>query len=104
MGIALQMYVDQQQTLMSYYHIPGIEFWFDDLRGYLGLHWTNKVFHCPSYKGSIVHPYFHGDGNFGISGSYAYNAFGSDSSWGNGTSDLGLGMPYEAEKYQRKPR
>jgi prepilin-type N-terminal cleavage/methylation domain-containing protein/prepilin-type processing-associated H-X9-DG protein len=96
MGIALQMYVEEQKFFPLFAqlpeHAPRWSYWFDDLSLYLRLQWTNKNFHCPSYHGTVVPPF---DGQFGLSGSYAYNAFGSASSFGNGNSDLALGLPYQ---------
>jgi prepilin-type N-terminal cleavage/methylation domain-containing protein/prepilin-type processing-associated H-X9-DG protein len=102
MGIALQVYVEDRESFPFYTHfgVPVEDFsWHDDLRPYIFLHWTNRAFHCPSYKGTIIHPY-PPHGGLGWSGSYAYNTYGS----GNNETDLGLGLSHHPPTYPQKPR
>ena len=93
LGIALQLYVATQNAFPFLSHQPSYDpadpfarMWFDDLRPYIHLHWTNQAFHCPSYQGLIAH--LSASSQFGTAGSYAYNGWGS----GLQISDLGLGM------------
>jgi prepilin-type N-terminal cleavage/methylation domain-containing protein len=103
MGIAMQMYVEDNRGQYMYYFgdfdlrdSPGL-FWFDELSPYLHLRWTNRVFHCPSYTGGIVDfstLYKYGPAYGPVpAGSYAYNSRGSHS---NGYY-LGLGDWYESQ-------
>jgi prepilin-type processing-associated H-X9-DG protein/prepilin-type N-terminal cleavage/methylation domain-containing protein len=72
MGMALRMYVDDTRFYPPYaFNVgPYWQYWSDSLALYTHQWWTNRDFHCPSYKGVI------GVGS-GTSGSYAYNNSGT---------------------------
>jgi prepilin-type processing-associated H-X9-DG protein len=60
---------------------------------YYPVTWTNPAYHCPAYKGYILHPTTIGNGGFSgdFFGSYGYNAEGT---WKFGywpDANLGLG-------------
>ncbi len=90
MGMALQMYVHDNQNKYPYYLGPpgpkdgdapgkggqatGLVYWSSKLFPYYPLHWTNDAFHCPGYEGKISGPYL--AGAIDRQGSYAYNAGG----------------------------
>ena len=79
-GMAVRMYVDDTRFYPPYMFDTGQgdwQFWSDSISLYTHQWWTNRDFHCPSYKGSI--------GVRGNSGSYAHNFSGT------GTPVLGLG-------------
>ena len=96
MGLALALYADENASRNPYYidtvtiKPPGI-WWFDYLQPHLKLSWTNRVFHCPAYKGLIIAS---SDTN-GPRGAYAWNRSGSDVQGARGIpgtgSNLGLG-------------
>ena len=91
MGIALQMYVHDDQDQYPRYLGPGTDsygdargpggratglvYWSSKLFPYYSLNWTNISFHCPGYNGRISGPY---DTNaIDRLGSYAYNGAGA---------------------------
>jgi len=82
MGMALKMYLDDNQFRYPYAVGPGEAdggnlnpaavynlFWFSKLRAYYPLDWTNAAYHCPGYNGPII-GILNGSGP---RGSYAYN-------------------------------
>jgi prepilin-type N-terminal cleavage/methylation domain-containing protein/prepilin-type processing-associated H-X9-DG protein len=82
MGLALHMYVDDNHV----YPLGATTnntFWYDCLARYTRIQWTNRDFHCPTYKGEIS----------AEEGSYAYNVFGTSSllTAGDAWTWLGLG-------------
>jgi prepilin-type N-terminal cleavage/methylation domain-containing protein len=90
MGMALQMYVHDNQNQYPYYLGPGgstnvdgggqggratgLVYWSSKLFTYYPLNWTNSAFHCPGYTGKILGP--HIPGAIDRLGSYGYNAAG----------------------------
>jgi prepilin-type N-terminal cleavage/methylation domain-containing protein/prepilin-type processing-associated H-X9-DG protein len=107
-GIALKLYLDDSSSRYPFARIPdptaGIPggymlTWSEELQPYYRLSWTNKAYHCPTYKGIISLP---GDQRYNDHwGSYAYNSWGIANSFGtaNGSSvSLGLsGLGYEGD-------
>lgn len=91
MGIALQMYVHDNQDKYPYYLGPAgpsygdatetggratnLVYWSSKLFPYYPLNWTNRSFQCPGYGGKVSGPYL--TGAIDRLGSYAYNAFGA---------------------------
>jgi prepilin-type N-terminal cleavage/methylation domain-containing protein/prepilin-type processing-associated H-X9-DG protein len=80
MGMALQMYVHENQGRYPYvlfcpdmaFGDPADATWWAKLQPYYPLKWTGRAYHCPGYKGSIAvltNPVA-GHDTFG---SYAYN-------------------------------
>jgi prepilin-type N-terminal cleavage/methylation domain-containing protein len=90
MGLALQMYVHDNQNKYPFYLGPagtsygdatgrggravGLVYWSSKLFPYYSLNWTNISYQCPGYKGKI-------SGQYEVEvierqGSYAYNAVG----------------------------
>jgi prepilin-type N-terminal cleavage/methylation domain-containing protein/prepilin-type processing-associated H-X9-DG protein len=90
MGLALQMYVHENQNKYPHYLGPvgpsygdatgqggraiGLVYWSSKLFPYYPLNWTNTSLHCPGYNGKISGPYI--PGAIDRQGSYAYNAYG----------------------------
>jgi prepilin-type N-terminal cleavage/methylation domain-containing protein len=90
MGMALQMYVRDNQSKYPHYLGPagpsygeatgegggatGLVYWSSKLFPYYGLNWTNSSFQCPGYNGKVSGPYI--PGAIDRLGSYAYNACG----------------------------
>jgi prepilin-type processing-associated H-X9-DG protein len=88
MGMALQMYVhDNQNKYPHYLGSPGpsygdatspgprgLVYWSSKLFPYCSLSWSNTANHCAGYKGRISGPYERGA--IDRLGSYAYNAAG----------------------------
>jgi prepilin-type N-terminal cleavage/methylation domain-containing protein/prepilin-type processing-associated H-X9-DG protein len=90
MGMALQMYVHDNQNKYPHYLGPagpsygdatgqdgravGLVYWSSKLFPYCALSWTNTAYHCSGYKGKINGPYLRG--SIDRLGSYAYNAAG----------------------------
>ena len=83
MGLALKMYIDDNDHRYPYYSgfapiglIDPSNWVFSALAPYLMLSWTNPAYHCPGYKGPIrdFWPLEYGDPN---AGSYGYNAQGT---------------------------
>jgi prepilin-type N-terminal cleavage/methylation domain-containing protein/prepilin-type processing-associated H-X9-DG protein len=90
MGVALQMYVHENQNKYPHYLGPagpsygdaigpggralGLVYWSSKLYPYYSLNWSNTAYHCPGYKGKIKGPYDL-DGIERL-GGYAYNAGG----------------------------
>jgi prepilin-type processing-associated H-X9-DG protein/prepilin-type N-terminal cleavage/methylation domain-containing protein len=85
LGIGLRMYLDEyHQYPYAEQVFPGgpVIWWFEALRTYHSISWTNRAFHCPAYQGaileaSLVRSY----------GSYAYNSSGTV----GGVNGFGLG-------------
>lgn len=67
-GLALQMYVQENGSRYP----AGL--WYDQLRPFHGLDWSNAAYHCPAYKGRISG--FAGTLPHDPLGSYAYNFLG----------------------------
>ena len=111
-GIALKLYLDDNNSRYPFATIiPGPNFepagtpggrtltWSEELQPYYRLGWTNKAYHCPTYKGLISLP---GDQPYHAHwGSYAYNSWGIANGFGiaSGSSVyLGLsGLGYEGD-------
>ena len=90
MGLALQMYVHDNQNKYPHYLGPagpsygdatgqgpraaGLVYWSSKLFPYYSLNWTNTAFLCPGYNGKISGPYI--PGAIDRLGSYAYNTVG----------------------------
>jgi prepilin-type N-terminal cleavage/methylation domain-containing protein/prepilin-type processing-associated H-X9-DG protein len=102
MGMALQLYVHDNEDMYPHYLGPGgnaygdstpdrgnakgLVYWSSKLSPYYMSIWTNTAYHCPGYKGMIRGPY---KDLINRLGSYAYNASGvrarrSDNAWGIG--------------------
>ena len=85
MGLALRMYVDDNQAypfyFVTYASGDGLGFarWQQALHHYYPLEWANPAYHCPAYKGVITSNFFDG---FQWSeewfGSYGYNVTGTE--------------------------
>ena len=91
MGIALQLYVNENRNRYPHYLGPagpaygdavgkggravGLVYWSSKLFPYYPLNWTNTAFQCPGYSGNISGPYQNGAIN--RLGSYAYNSWGA---------------------------
>jgi prepilin-type N-terminal cleavage/methylation domain-containing protein/prepilin-type processing-associated H-X9-DG protein len=89
MGLALQMYVHDDQNKYPHYLGPAgssygdakggkttnLVYWSSKLIPYYPLNWTNSSFQCPGYSGKISGP--HISGAIDRLGSYAYNTFGA---------------------------
>ena len=93
MGLALQMYVQENANTYPYYlgpagpaygdatyqggKVKGLVYWSSKLFPYCSQTWTNELYHCPGYKGATTGPH---RSIFGVSptrfGSYAYNVAG----------------------------
>ena len=81
MGLALQMYVTDYKAYpylyvtkwgaTDYAGEPAFH-WFDAIRAYYPLDWTNRSYHCPGYKGATTR-----DFSPGSYGSYGYNTTGA---------------------------
>lgn len=88
MGLALQMYVQDNQDTYPYYRSlldPASDhgvasanavFWWAKLLPYSPPKWTNSAYHCPGYKGVTKGSKIVPGGWTYPNGSYAYNAFG----------------------------
>jgi prepilin-type N-terminal cleavage/methylation domain-containing protein len=90
MGLALQMYVHDDQNRYPHYLGPagpsggdatgkggravGLVYWSSKLLPYYPLNWTNSSCQCPGYNGQISGP--HIPGVIERLGGYAYNAAG----------------------------
>jgi prepilin-type N-terminal cleavage/methylation domain-containing protein/prepilin-type processing-associated H-X9-DG protein len=89
MGLALQMYVQDNQARYPYAICPADSpnddgrdpanfpkwynrWWFSKLLPYYPLQWTNPAYHCPGYKGAIKAV----NAESGPRGSYGYNERG----------------------------
>ena|ERR1039457_5554420 len=75
LGISLRMYVDDyHQYPYAKQVLPGWpqSWWFEDLRKYHTISFTNRAFHCPAYQGAIVDM-----SPLRSYGSYAYNSSGT---------------------------
>ncbi len=89
MGLALQMYVNDNQNRYPYYLGSagpsygdatslgriGLVYWSSKLFPYYPMNWTNSSFHCPGYSGKISGPYDRRYAN--RFGSYGYNGGGA---------------------------
>jgi len=100
-GIAMEMYVSDQNIYPSALGGNPLKTWSDQLATYNPLNWTNLSWHCPTYiaqGGKVIcqRPPA-GGGDFNFTSSYAYNAFGMIGYASNNTnlirnsSWLGLG-------------
>ena len=90
MGLALQMYVHDNQGRYPHYLGPpgpaygdavgkggravGLVYWSSKLFPYYPWNWTNTSYQCPGYHGKTLGPYI--PGGIDRAGSYAYNAMG----------------------------
>jgi len=99
LGIALHLYTFEHDSQFPYYldnssmsHEP---LWSHRLSPYLGgLGWTNRAFHCPSYKGPIIDLHSRSEWPSpwtAFAGSYAYNSEGTAF---NLQRNLGLGTAW----------
>jgi prepilin-type N-terminal cleavage/methylation domain-containing protein/prepilin-type processing-associated H-X9-DG protein len=88
MGLALQVYVDENQARYPYYRFvetSGVRFsWEQALELSYPIRWTNSAYQCPGYKGVV---FFKDYGPIPMYGSYSYN--------GGGTGDI---VPSSATK------
>jgi prepilin-type N-terminal cleavage/methylation domain-containing protein/prepilin-type processing-associated H-X9-DG protein len=91
MGLALQMYVHENQNKYPHYLGPpgpaygddigkggravGLVYWSSKLFPYYPWNWTNTSYQCPGYRGKILGQYI--PGSIERAGSYAYNATGA---------------------------
>ncbi len=96
-GLATQMYVDDNVGYYPYCTDPNGLRWEQSLRPYYPATWSNQVIQCPGYNGRLADwP----GGNPGGIGSYSYNTWGATE--GSVVNDpsldyyLGLGMACEA--------
>jgi prepilin-type N-terminal cleavage/methylation domain-containing protein/prepilin-type processing-associated H-X9-DG protein len=116
LGLALQMYVDENQSKFPYYRsLPdsaldnavgadNTGFWWAKLLPYYPVKWTDPAYHCPGYKGAIEGSHQNKDGWTYPLGSYAYNARGVRVTWSTNsviTSSTLLGL---GGKAYRTPR
>jgi prepilin-type N-terminal cleavage/methylation domain-containing protein/prepilin-type processing-associated H-X9-DG protein len=83
MGVALQLYCDAHNSAYPYWLAdapPGgpspVLTWYDAIRPFGSIDWTNASSHCPTYLGVIA---THDATNFVPGGSYAYNRWGVSS-------------------------
>jgi prepilin-type N-terminal cleavage/methylation domain-containing protein/prepilin-type processing-associated H-X9-DG protein len=94
MGLALQMYVQDNQDKYPYAFSPAKPpiddtwFWFSKLLPYYPSQWTNVAYHCPGYKGAIKGV----DSASGPRGSYAYNFRGVRTGMTVSVSDAEYGL------------
>jgi len=78
LGLALRMYVDDNHAYPHYSLKPPSHanevHWFEALRLYYPIEWTNRAYHCPAYQGLVR-------GKAGAAGpglgSYSYNTVGA---------------------------
>ncbi len=115
-GLGLNMYVGAFGRFPHWAvtsNIYAIDLWFHDLEPYVNARWTNGVWICPANR-SRNPPYFEwalpAQMVYGAwSGSYAYNAGGTDSDGGFNlktilpNQPLGLGPPYSPGFGAAKP-
>lgn len=101
MGVALQMYVNDNQNWYPYYWglpdpsldasvgVRNTRFWWARLTPYYPLKWTDRKYHCPGYLGVNAGLEFTNNPSHSGPpyGSYAYNA--------NGVSMPGFDKPYD---------
>jgi prepilin-type N-terminal cleavage/methylation domain-containing protein/prepilin-type processing-associated H-X9-DG protein len=91
MEIALQLYVGDFTAYPYYRMVAPSRSWYEELRPYYPLEWTNRAFHCPAYRSPLGPSADAGPNLQGINyGSYAYNARGA----GLTNSSRGLGGWY----------
>jgi len=103
MGLALKMYVDDNNRNYPYWGIysnqtdQGVG-WVDVVQPYYPVSWTNHAYHCPGYKLAIVASSDMLGSLPSYGGSYAYNGFGSYSldHPSREQSSLGLGSIWSA--------
>ncbi len=92
MGLALEMYVHDNQSKYPHYLGPagpaygddvgvggravGLVYWSTKLIPYYPLNWTNSAFQCPGYSGKVSGSWQPGL-SFTRKGSYGYNAQGA---------------------------
>lgn len=105
MGIALKMYVDENRSQYPHYVGSPVQwddfadpwsYWPSKLYPYYKIKWTDKIFHCPGYKGNINH----GPGIALPSGSFGYNSIGA-AILGNGyiNHQLGVNIRYPVKRF-----
>ena len=91
LGLALHMYVSDNEAYPVYYLDPASEdtsqYWYQALRPYATVDWTNDLYRCPDYKGLTL-PGDPEPESYPL-GSYGYNASGVKYA----VSNLGLGGP-----------
>lgn len=91
MGVALQVYVHENENKYPFYlgsgssaygdatgqrgRAAGLVYWSSKLRPYGMLAWTNRAFHCPGYPAQIAAPWKRDTAD--RHGSYAYNTRGA---------------------------
>jgi prepilin-type processing-associated H-X9-DG protein/prepilin-type N-terminal cleavage/methylation domain-containing protein len=92
MGIALHMYVEDQNAYPNDY----TPYWFEALAPYYTINWTNPAYHCPEYSGLVSWP------GYGGAGGYAYNVWGA--TWPLGAANLGLSGATEIGRLELSPR
>ena len=123
MGLALKMYVDDNNGEYPYFRADFGDYrgwpnykqlWYDFLRPYNKIHWTNGTFHCPEYKGRISYggaaSFANHDSMWGsgyVGGSYSYNRDGTEPEGGNPVSSgglrLGLGNVHRSGVWDEVP-
>lgn len=97
-SLELQLYAHDQKGRYPHYLGPtgpslgdaagtggraqGLVYWSSKLIPYGGLRWTNRAFHCPGYRETVVGP--HEKGSVDRLGGYAYNTKGVRSDKSNG--------------------
>jgi prepilin-type N-terminal cleavage/methylation domain-containing protein len=96
MGIAMQMYVNDNKAYPFYQDPDPVQFpafsWVAALIPYYPLNWTNSAYHCPAYRGAVfgtrdnqVYNYNGQTFDFFYNiGSYGYNGFGFGAESGMG--------------------
>src|SRR5688572_3619798 len=59
LGIALGLYATESEgyPYFQYSHAQGpggVVFWMDSLAWYYSVSWTNRAYHCPTYRGDYL--------------------------------------------------
>jgi len=97
MSVAMSMYVQDARYYphVIYQTTPSIDsgtFWVPLLQPYYPLDWTNRSYHCPTYKGYIAVPSGSAPYWSPYLGSYGYNGGGAGVGHPSDPQDLGLGF------------